>query len=47
MKIERVMESKQTEALDEYRTIGANKKVSWRHTHFIFAIDCSGRMGIG
>jgi len=39
LKIERVMEVEADRALDEYRTIGANKKVSWSTLHFIFAID--------
>jgi len=43
--IKKVVESKQTEKVSEYRLVKQDTGlVSWKDTHFIFIIDCSGSM---
>lgn len=42
--IKKVVISKQTEGIEEYRKMEQNGKASWSRTHFIFILDCSGSM---
>eukprot|EP00826_Nyctotherus_ovalis_P053874 TRINITY_DN7031_c0_g2_i2.p1 TRINITY_DN7031_c0_g2~~TRINITY_DN7031_c0_g2_i2.p1 ORF type:complete len:458 (-),score=163.29 TRINITY_DN7031_c0_g2_i2:515-1888(-) len=42
--IKKIVVSKQTEGIEEYRRMETNGKASWTKTHFIFILDCSGSM---
>ena len=42
--IKKVTTTNQTEEVEEFKVMKPAGKASWRHTHFIFMIDCSGSM---
>ena len=42
--VKQVIESKQTENIEEFKIVGKDGKSIWQKTHFIFMIDCSGSM---
>jgi len=42
--IKRIIISKQTEDVKEFREVKETGKIAWTKTHFIFILDCSGSM---
>lgn len=42
--IKKIIISKQTENVNEFRQVKETGKIAWTKTHFIFMLDCSGSM---
>lgn len=42
--IKKIIVSKQTEDVSEFRQVKETGKIAWTKTHFIFMLDCSGSM---